>query len=80
MHLFPTIFALLIAYGVSMMSLSRSYAVPTYLIAGAAAAYLQLVVRPSRYRSPRLNHSLLKQLALAEVGLIGAIYLFIKIV
>ena len=78
-QLLPFICAVVVAYGVSMFSLSRSYVVPTYLIAGLAAAYLRLAAPPVAFRLPSFNGALLQRLATAEFGMIVATYLFIKI-
>ncbi len=78
-QLLPYMLALLVAYGVSMLSLSRSYAIPTYLIAGLAAAYLHLATGPASFRLPTFNGPLLQRLATAEVGMIAATYAFIQV-
>lgn len=78
-QLFPFVCALLVAYGVSMFSLSRCYVVPTYLIAGLVASYLRLAAPPATFKLPSFNGKLLQRLATAEVAMIAFTYLFVKV-
>ena len=78
-QLLPFVCALLVAYGVSMFSLSRCYVVPTYLMAGLAASYLRLAVPPATFKLPAFDGRMLQRLVAGEVAMIGATYLFIKI-
>ena len=78
-RLFPFVCALLVAYGVSMFSLSRCYVVPTYLVAGLVASYIRLAAPLATFKLPSFNGKLLQRLATAEVAMIAATYLFIKI-
>lgn len=74
----PYLLALVVAYGVSMLSLSRSYVVPTYLVAGLAVAYDRLA-RPGTSLVPaEFNGRLMKWLAIAGVAFIAAVYFYIK--
>jgi hypothetical protein len=78
-HFLPYMIALLAAYCVAMMSLSRTYVVPTYLVAGTAAAYERLA-RPGTSLPPvQMNGKLLAWLCVAGVGFIAFIYYYIKI-
>jgi hypothetical protein len=77
--LFPFVVALVVAYSVSMLSLSRCYVVPTYLIAGVAACYLRLAAPQAQFKLPSFDGRLLQRLATTEVGMIAATYLFIKV-
>jgi hypothetical protein len=78
-HCLPFVLALVVAYGVSMISLSRCYVVPTYLIAGVAAAYLRFLPQAGRFRLPKFDSLLVKRLAAAEVAMIVVTYLYIKV-
>jgi len=78
-RLFPLVCALLVAYGVSMFSLSRCYVVPTYLIAGLITCYLRLAAPLATFKLPSFNAKLLQRLATAEVAMIAVTYLFVKI-
>lgn len=73
-HLFPYVFAVLIGYIVSMMSLSRSYAIPTYLTAGIALSYVELARPLTSLPQLILNTKVLRWLILGSVALIGSIY------
>lgn len=77
--LLPFVVALLVAYATSMFSLSRCYIVPTYLMAGLFACYLRLAAPPGTFKLPAFDGRLLSRLATAEVAMIAATYLFIKV-
>lgn len=79
-QLMSCIFALSVAYVTSMLSLSRCYVVPTFLIVGITGVYLRLVSSPQTISLPRFNAKMLQQLVLAEVGVLSAIYLFVRVV
>lgn len=78
-QLLPFICALLVAYGVSMFSLSRNYVVPTYLMAGLAASFLRLAAPAATFRLPTFDGRLLQRLIAGEVAMILATYLFIRV-
>jgi energy-coupling factor transporter transmembrane protein EcfT len=73
------ILALLVAFGVSMLSLTRCYVVPSFLIAGLAAAYLRMVASTVSVRMPQFDGRLLQRLVTGECALIMATYLFLKV-
>ncbi len=75
----PCIFALNVAYMVSMFSLSRCYVVPTFLIVGTIVAYLRLIASPKAFPLPRFDGKMIQRLVLGEVGMLAAIYLFTKV-
>jgi O-antigen ligase len=71
--------AILAAYCVAMMSLSRCYVAPTYLIAGSAAAYERLT-RPQTSLSPIVfNGKVVTTLGVTSIGFLGLVYFYIKI-
>jgi hypothetical protein len=74
----PFIGALLAGWCMSMMSLSRSYVVPTFLIIGIAAAYLNLVWIHTAAGKPLVlwNRSQMWQLAGASAMTFVGFYLF----
>jgi len=78
-QLLPFICALLAAYGTSLLSLSRCYAVPTYLIAGLAASYLRLLPPVSTFQLPVFDVRLFQRLAMGQVAMIAAVYIFVRI-
>jgi putative inorganic carbon (hco3(-)) transporter len=74
-HVQPYLVALIAAYCMSMMSLSRSYAVPTYLVAGLALSFDQLA-RPSTMLPPlKFDGKLIQRLLISGIGFVGFIYL-----
>lgn len=77
-YLLPFIVAMLAAYGVSMMSLSRSYAIPTYWIAGTATCYITLA-RPPSLPPQTLNTRATAAVLLGSIGFIALIQLYIKV-
>ena len=78
-HLFPYITAMLVAYCLSMMSLSRSYGAPTYLMAGIGTAYLTLVQPMTALPPIKLDGRVIRWLLIGSVGFIVFIYLYIKV-
>jgi hypothetical protein len=78
-HLLPFVFGLLVAYSVSMLSLSRCYVVPTYLVAGVAAVYLRAVGRKIVLPTFTFNRALLARLAFAQVAMLVVTYLYIVV-
>jgi O-antigen ligase len=79
LHFLPFAIAILVAFSISMMSLSRCYVAPTYLIAGSAAAYERLA-RPQALLSPiEFNGKVLMTLGIVSVGFIALVYLYINV-
>ena len=78
-QLMPFICALLVAYCVSMFSLSRCYVLPTYLVAGVAASFVRLAAPLAQLKLPSFNSYVIQRLAVAEVGMIALTYVFIKV-
>jgi O-antigen ligase len=78
-HLVPFMMAILAAFCVSMMSLSRSYLVPTYMVAGLAAITARLAMPGTSVRPLEFNPRWLSRLAVGNVGIISAVYFYIKI-
>ena len=72
----PWLLATVVAYAAGMMSLSRPYVAPTYLMLGLSAAYLRLAT--ARVQALHLN----RQLGLRLVGVsslfVFATYLFVR--
>jgi O-antigen ligase len=78
-HMLPYMSAMLFAYCVSMMSLSRSYGVPTYLAAGIGTCYVTLAQAQTSFLPVELNGRVLRWLAVASVGFIGFVYVYIQL-
>jgi hypothetical protein len=79
-HFLPYLIAVFAAYAIAMMSLSRCYVAPTYLIAGSAAAYERLA-RPQTSLPPIVfNGKVMHSLAVASVGFLASMYFYIKVI
>jgi hypothetical protein len=75
----PYLLAVLAAFAVSQMSLSRSYVVVTYTMLGLAASN-ELLSRRIGHEAPvKLSFPELRRLAVAGCGFIAAIYVYIRI-
>ena len=71
----PTLLAIAVAYTASMLSLSRNYVVPTYMILGLAAAWQAMapVTPPLCF-----NGRLVRRLALLGVAFLIGLHLFVR--
>jgi O-antigen ligase len=77
-HVQPYLVALIAAICMSMMTLSRSYAISSYLVAGIALSYEHLVRPDVELPALRFNPQLVQWLAVASVGFIATVYFYIK--
>jgi O-antigen ligase len=78
-ELLPFLMAMVAAYVVSMLSLSRCYVVPTYMVAGLAAAYERLA-RPGTSLAPiEFDTKLIGYMLAGSVVFIIGTYLYIKV-
>ncbi len=68
----PCLLAIITAYGVALLSLSRAYVTPTYGILGLGAAYTALAADPPPLR---ISARFLLRLALGGVATLGTLYL-----
>jgi hypothetical protein len=75
----PYLLAVVVATAVGMLTSSRSYVVPTYLVLGSAAAFLRFTPSSPPLPSLRLNGELLQRVALAGVAFMAATYLFVRL-
>ena len=71
----PYVLGTTAGYAAGLLTLSRAYAVPTYLVLGIAATYLNLT---SHDAIPQINGRFIRRLATASVLLIIATYLFVR--
>lgn len=80
-RMFPYITALVAEWCMGMCSLSRCYVPPTYMIAGIAAAYINLVgfYRPVPRPLLRLNERTLQPWLACSAGLLVSAYLFVRV-
>jgi O-antigen ligase len=78
-RLHPFLTGSLAAYSVGLLSLSLNYMVPTYLMLGLAAAYLQVTPAWPPLPALRFNGRVVGRLAIASVGFLAFTYVFIRI-
>ncbi len=75
----PFLLAMLSAFAASMITLTRCYVEPTYLVIGLAAAFLELAVTRRPLPRLRFNYALVSRLATASMGLLAAAYVFVRV-
>jgi putative inorganic carbon (HCO3(-)) transporter len=79
----PYLVAIMVAYSVGLLSVSRNYVVPTYMVLGISNAYLKIVASgaPSLVPDPvpRLDGRLAVRLGLLSVGFVVLANLFVKV-
>jgi hypothetical protein len=74
----PYLLAIVVAYATGLLVLSRAYVVPTYLILGLAAIYLQLLPNKQSLPLPQLSRRLVGQVFAASAGCLVVTYLFVR--
>ena len=78
----PYLLALLTGWSVGMMSLSRAYVVPTYMVVGIASAYLTICNH--QFSPPRAlmlwNRKLVHRLVAASLAFFAMIYVFVILI
>ena len=75
----PYVLGMMTTYAAGLFSLTRCYALPTYLVLGCTGAYVRLV---SIHVSPnpiRLNGLLCRRLVMAGIGSLVFLYVFVKV-
>lgn len=75
----PYLLAMLAAYAAAMMSLTRSYLVPTYLMLGLSGAFLACVAASSPLALPRFGGRMLRHLFLIGAACIAATFVFVRL-
>jgi O-antigen ligase len=78
-HMHPYLLALLFAYIVSMLSLSRSYVVPTYLVAGLGVVYERLARKGTSLPPLRFGTGLMNCIVAGSIGFIVLTYAYIQV-
>jgi putative inorganic carbon (HCO3(-)) transporter len=73
------IMAMVIGYGVGLLSLSRNYVVPTYLALGLATIYLRVSAEKTWMPALTFDRRLMKQLAMVSMASVAVIYLSIRL-
>ena len=75
----PFLTAMAVAYCGGMLSLSRCYIVPTYLLLGLVTVYLRLAGRYAPLSVPRLDGRLLGRMAAVSVLCLLVIFTFVRL-
>jgi hypothetical protein len=77
-HLRPYLLASIVGYSAGLLSLSRSYSVPTYLLLAITAGYLRLAT-PRGLSMPRFGVQLLLRFAAYSIIFIAGSYVFVRV-
>lgn len=77
----PYLAAIIAEWCMGMYSLSRCYVPPTYMIAGLAACYINLIgyYRPNPRPMLRLSRRVMRPWVTASVGLLAFTYVFVRV-
>jgi O-antigen ligase len=76
----PYLLAIITGYAVGMLSLSRAYVVPTYLVLALAVAYSQIArAAPAATPFPRVGTRLVLRLSALSVTFLAATYAFVRL-
>jgi O-antigen ligase len=79
LRLRPYLLAIMAGYVVGMMSLSRAYVVPTYVILGLAAAYVEIGRASSGVPLPRVGFGLAARVGALSVAFLACTYVFVRL-
>jgi O-antigen ligase len=74
----PFLMAIVVGFATSLLSISRCYVVPTYMIAGLPAAYLRMVPVAPEDAVPRLSARLVAQVVFMNAFYLVLIYNFVR--
>lgn len=75
----PCIAAIVASYAMGLMSLSRTYTVPTQLVLGLGTAYLSIGARSGDILIPPFTAKLVGRVALLAIGVLFLIYLIVRV-
>ncbi|MEX2139926.1 MAG: O-antigen ligase family protein [Pirellulales bacterium] len=75
----PYLLAAIAGYAGAMLTLSRNYIVPTYLVLALAAVYLRLVQGDLPLPELKFDQRLARRLAFASVAFLAATYAFVRV-
>ncbi len=75
----PYLLTAVAAYVLGILSLSRPYIAPTYMVPGLAAAYVALPAVADRVALPRLTPRLLGVLAGVGLATLATLYIFVRL-
>jgi hypothetical protein len=79
LRLRPYLMAIVAGYAAGMMSLSRTYVVPTYLILGLAAAYIEIARGQAALNLPKVSTRLTARLVMLGGGFLIGTYAFVRL-
>jgi hypothetical protein len=74
----PYLMGIVAGYVVGMLTSTRSYNLPTYVVLGLAAAYLRLSGAGTRLRDMRLNVRLVRNITLVSALFFTALYVYVR--
>lgn len=75
----PCLTAILLGYMVGMLSSTRSYSIPTYLLLGLSSVYVRLATGHLPEPVLRFDTRLLGRLAAASAATVAAVYLYLRV-
>jgi O-antigen ligase len=75
----PYVTAMVVGFGVGLLSLSRNYVVPTFLSLGLASAYIRLNAEETLVPALSLDKRLVGQLAMTSLASVTLIYTSIRL-
>jgi hypothetical protein len=75
----PYLMAIVAAYAACMLSLSRAYITPTYMVLGLAEAYLQMATAAVPLSPARFGARHVVRLVLVSLAFVAASYLFVRL-
>jgi O-antigen ligase len=75
----PFLMGVVVSYIVGMLSLSRSYVVPTYLVLGLVTAYTNLCTAPAAAPVLRVEPRVAQRLAFASALCLAAFYVVVRV-
>jgi len=75
----PYMLAVVAAYATGMLTLSRAFIVPTYMVLGLVTAYLRVAAVYPALALPRFDWHVVRRLSMASVGFVAASYVFVRV-
>ncbi|MHC5541876.1 O-antigen ligase family protein [Singulisphaera rosea] len=78
-RLHPYMVSIVLAYAAGMLSLTRVYVIPTYLVAGLASTFLKLAPVSRIHSAPSLTWRLSSRILLASLCFLGALNLYVRL-
>ncbi len=78
-RLYPYLFGALVVYMTGMMSLSICYVLPTYFMLALAVSFTGMTATEPRLAPARLDGVGVRHVALASVGMLAVILMFVKV-